>query len=124
MSKKPPAKVKANQVAPKVALNSNTKKPTNAKNVAPAAAKPAAKVSAAPEAAKRPPSAPKPPPLTELEIKQHKSATVIQCTWRKYKARHTLLKLKVEKKELDEKLSRLEQDAFIQLVKIEQVGIN
>lgn len=117
MSKKPPAKVKANQVAPKAPTQN--KKPTNTKNTA--QTKPAASKTVEEKIEiKRPPSAPKPPVLTEEEIKLHKNATRIQCQWRKYKAVQELKKLKQEKKDLDDKLHKLEQDAFIQLVKIEQ----
>lgn len=58
--------------------------------------------------------------LTEEEIKLNKSATHIQCKWRSYKAKLQLIILKKEKKELDDKLTKLEQDAFLQMIKWEQ----
>ena len=120
MSKKPPNKVKSNQVAPKSTApakkgTSNTKNLTQTKsNNAPVNPKQEEKIE------NRPPSAPKPPPLTEEQKKLNLSATRIQTKWRKYKAQKELKSLKKEKNELDEKLRKLEQEAFIQMVKIEQ----
>lgn len=61
-----------------------------------------------------------PKPLTEEEIKQHKAATRIQTKWRGFMAKRQLKRLKVEKAELDEKLSKLEQDAFLEAIRLEQ----
>lgn len=60
------------------------------------------------------------PKMTEEELKIYKSAVKIQCAWKKFKAVNELKKLRTEKKELDEKLAKLEQDAYIQMIKIEQ----
>jgi hypothetical protein len=58
--------------------------------------------------------------MSEEELKIHKSATRIQCEWRRHRARKQLAALKKEKKDLDEKLVKLERDAFLQVIKMEQ----
>ena len=58
--------------------------------------------------------------MTEEQLKQHKSAIRIQCLWRKHKAISLLKKLKQEKNDLNEKLAKLEQEAFVQMIKMEQ----
>ena len=122
MSKKPPTKAKSNQVAPKATVAAKKTAPLNSKNEPQTKANNASSSTGDKKSVeeKRPPSAPKPPPLTDEEIKRRASATKIQCNWRKYKALQTLKKLKFEKKELDERLHKLEQEAYIQMVKIER----
>ena len=61
----------------------------------------------------------KPGPSQE-ELEKHKSATRIQCVWRRFKAKQLLAKLRQEKRELDETIQRLEQQAFLQMIKLEQ----
>ena len=120
MSKKPPNKVKSNQVAPKATIPAK-KAPAGTKNsTQPKSNNAVVNVKPEEKVENRPPSAPKPLPLTEEQIKQNKSAMKIQNRWRKYKAQKQLKSLKLEKSELDEKLRKLEQEAFIQMVKIEQ----
>jgi ankyrin repeat protein len=58
--------------------------------------------------------------MTEEQLIQHSSAIKIQCFWRKHKAIILLKKLKQEKNDLNEKLTKLEQEAFIQMIKMEQ----
>jgi hypothetical protein len=58
--------------------------------------------------------------LSEEESNRHNAARKIQCSWRMHNAKLQLKKLKEEKKNLDEKLSKLEQDAYIQMIKMEQ----
>jgi hypothetical protein len=91
--------------------NAPTKK-TPAKTV-----KPEPKVEAKPVEVHKEPSKPE---LTEEEKKKHRSATQIQCAWRTFKAKAVLLFLKKEKVDLDEKLKRLEQEAYVQMIKMEQ----
>ena len=58
--------------------------------------------------------------MTEEELRLFKAARTIQCFWRRYRAIKERLRLKQEKKELDQKLEKLEQEAFIQMVRMEQ----
>lgn len=64
------------------------------------------------------------PKLTkeELELieKQNRAATLIQCKWRSVLAIKKLSQLKQEKNEFDEKMKKLEHEAFLQMIKYEQ----
>ncbi len=60
------------------------------------------------------------PQLSEEELKIFTAATKIQCAWRRYKAKCKLVRLKKEKQDLDEKIQKLEQEAYIQIIKLEQ----
>lgn len=60
------------------------------------------------------------PKMTEKELIAYNAAVKIQCSWKKFKALKELKKLKKEKKDLDEKLAKLEQEAYIQMIKLEQ----
>lgn len=58
--------------------------------------------------------------LTEDDIKRAKAAVRIQTTWRGYRARKKLAYLRLEKKTVDERLVKLEQEAYLQMVRLQQ----
>ena len=58
--------------------------------------------------------------MSEEQLKVFKAIVRIQCEWRRFRAKQSLAKLKQEKLELDEKIQKLEQEAYIQMIKIEQ----
>ncbi|RMZ98042.1 hypothetical protein BpHYR1_024880 [Brachionus plicatilis] len=60
------------------------------------------------------------PKMTDEQLRVYNSAVKIQCAWKKFKAVKELNQLRTEKKELDEKLAKLEQEAYIQMIKLEQ----
>lgn len=61
-----------------------------------------------------------PLPLTEEEKKRINSSIKIQTAWRCYRARRRLAELRSEKKKVDEHLLKLEQEAYLRMIRLEQ----
>lgn len=55
------------------------------------------------------------PELTEEEKKRVKAAVCIQKWWKRYSAQLLVKRMRKERAELDEKMKKLEEDAFIQV---------
>jgi hypothetical protein len=60
------------------------------------------------------------PVLSEADLKRAKCAVLIQSQWRRLQAQKKLANLRAQKKLVDEKLLKLEEEAYLQMIKIEQ----